>query len=37
MIDDFYVSIDFKSKIKSLLAVYAPDNKMASSDYNKIF
>ena len=35
MIDDFYVSIDFKSEIKSLLAVYAPDNKMASLMVNQ--
>lgn len=30
MIGDYYVSIDFKSDIKSILAVYAPDNRMAS-------
>lgn len=30
LIDDFYVSIDFSSEIKSILAVYAPDDRMAS-------
>lgn len=30
VIDDYYVSIDFEAEEKSVLAVYAPDNRMVS-------
>lgn len=36
MIGDYYVSIDFEPEVRSVLAVYAPDNKMALLRGNQV-